>query len=63
MKEPLFKIPPASGLQNHLSVGWHCVDQPALESEAAVIMSDRFLYQDKTGGELIVQYHIGMLGL
>ena len=64
MKEPTFKINPRFRLTTkHLSVVWHCVDRFTLECEATIIMSDRFVYQDKTGVELLVQYHDGVLDM
>ena len=64
MKEPTFKINPRFRLTTkHLSVFWHCVDRCTLECEAAIMMSDRFVYQDKIGVELLVQYHDGVLDM
>ena len=64
MKEPTFKINPRFRLTTkHLSVVWHCVDRFTLECEAAIIMPDRLVYQDKTGVELLVQYHDGVLDM
>ena len=64
MKEPTFKINPRFRLNTkHLSVFWHCVDKFILEYEAAIKIPDRFIYQDKAGVELIVQYHDGVLDM
>ena len=64
MKGPTFKINPRFRLTTkHLSVVWHCVDRFTLECEAAIMMPDRFVYQDKTGTELMAQYHNGVLDM
>lgn len=64
MKELTFKINPRFRLTTkHLSVVWHCVDRFTLECEAAIIMPDRFVYQDKTGTELMAQYYNGVLDM
>lgn len=54
MKEPTFKINPRSRLTTkHLSVVWHCVDKVTVECEAAIDISDRFIYKDKSKVELL----------
>ena len=64
MKETTFKINPRFRLTtNHLSVVWHCVDKFTVKCEAAVKMQDRFVYEDKTDVELLVQYHDGVLDM
>lgn len=64
IKEPIFKINPRFRLTTkHLSVVWHCVDKFTLECEAALKISDRFVYQDKNTVELLVQYHDGILDM
>ena len=64
MKEPTFKINPRFRLTTkHLSVRWHCVDRFTLECEAAIMMPDRFVYQDKTDTALMAQYHNGVLDM
>ena len=45
MKEPTFKINPRfRQTTKHLSVVWHCVDRLTVECEAAMEISDRFVY-------------------
>lgn len=64
VKEPTFKINPRFRLTTkHLSVVWHCVDKLTVECEAAIDMSDRFIYKDKTTVELLAQYHDGILDM
>ncbi|MDE7459419.1 MAG: DUF45 domain-containing protein [Muribaculaceae bacterium] len=64
MKEPTFKINPKFKLTTkHLSVVWTCVDRFTLECEAAIMMPDRFVYQDKIGTELMAQYHNRVLDM
>ena len=64
IKEPTFKINPRFRLTTkHLSVVWHCVDKFTLECEAAMKIPDRFVYQDKSGVGLLVQYHDGILDM
>lgn len=64
MKEPTFKINPRFRLTTkHLSVVWHCVDRLTAECEAAIEISDRFIYKDKAKVELLAQYHDGILDM
>lgn len=64
VKEPTFKINPRFRLTTkHLSVVWHCVDKLTVECEAAIDISDRFIYKDKTTVELLAQYHDGILDM
>ena len=42
---------------------WHCVDKLTLECESAINVPDRFVYQDKNGVGLLVQYHDGILDM
>lgn len=64
IKEPTFKINPRFRLTTkHLSVVWYCVDKFTLECEAALKIPDRFVYQDKSSVELLVQYHDGILDM
>ena len=64
IKEPTFKINPRFRLTTkHLSVVWHCVDKFTLECEAALMIPDRFVFQDKNSVELLVQYHDGILDM
>lgn len=64
MKEPTFKINPRFRLTTkHLSEVWHCVDKFTLDCEAALEIPDRFVFQDKNGIELLVQYHDGILDM
>lgn len=64
MKEPTFKINPRFRLiTKHLSVVWHCVDRLTVECEAAMEISDRFVYQGNATVELLAQYHDGILDM
>ncbi len=64
MKEPTFKINPRFRLTTkHLSVVWHCVDRLTVECEAAMEISDRFVYQGNATVELMAQYHDGILDM
>lgn len=64
MKEPTFKINPRFRLiTKHLSVVWHCVDRLTVECEAAMEISDRFVYQSNATVELLTQYHDGILDM
>lgn len=64
MKEPTFKINPRFRLTTkHLSVVWHCVDRLTVECEAAMEISDRFVYQGNATVELLAQYHDGILDM
>ena len=64
MKESIFKINPRFRLTTkHLSVVWHYVDKFTLECEATIIIPDRYVYQDKTGIESLVEYHDGVLDI
>lgn len=64
MKEPTFKINPLFRLTTkHLSVVWHCVDRLTVECEAAMEISDRFVYQGNATVELLAQYHDGILDM
>ena len=64
MKEPTFKINPRfRQTTKHLSVVWHCVDRLTVECEAAMEISDRFVYQGNATVELLAQYHDGILDM
>lgn len=64
VKESTFKINPRFRLTTkYLSVVWHCVDKLTLDCEAALEIPDRFVFQDKNGVELLVQYHDGILDM
>lgn len=64
MKEPTFKINPRFRLiTKQLSVVWHCVDRLTVECEAAMEISDRFVYQGNATVELLAQYHDGILDM
>lgn len=64
MKEPTFKINPRFRLTTkYLSVVWHCIDKITVECEAAMKISDRFVFQDKGCVDLLAQYHDGVLDM
>lgn len=64
MKEPTFKINPRFRLTTkHLSVVWHCVDKFTVECEAAMEISDQFVYRGNPTVELLAQYHDGILDM
>ncbi len=64
MKEPTFKINPRFRLTTkYLSVVWHRIDKITVECEAAMKISDRFVFQDKGCVDLLAQYHDGVLDM
>lgn len=64
MKEPTFKINPRFRLTTkYLSVVWHRIDKITVECEAAMKISDRFVFQDKGCVDLLSQYHDGVLDM
>lgn len=64
MKEPTFKINPRFRLTTkYLSVVWHRIDKITVECEAAMKISDRFVFQDKDCVDLLAQYHDGVLDM
>lgn len=64
MKEPTFKINPRFRLTTkYLSVVWHCIDKITVVCEAAMKISDRFVFQDKGCIDLLAQYHDGVLDM